>query len=370
MIYAQEQLLPWARHVLDGRGVDLFDAHVHVGLDDPGGILATADQALDALEQVGSGAFVFPLMDPAGYRAANRRVLDLARSRPRTVRALCRLDPGDEPLAEAQQCLDAGAAGIKLHPRGDGFALADPRLDDVFALADERRLPVMVHAGPGNPEIGGHAIARAGEHPGARIILAHCAVGAFETVVPRAGELRNLFFDTAWWNPADVWALLHAVAPGQILFASDIPFASPAECIVLTARLAVQAGLSDAAIRSIMGGQAARLADGDDPVDCGPPPAVTEPLAPELERLYVTLCTSVEPMLRREDPGEGIELALAACEAPPAGHEDLVASIGELLRLSREQQPDPLRSGRTPGFDLVLAAAVLARTPRAGAPPG
>jgi hypothetical protein len=37
----------------------------------------------------------------------------------------------------AVRCLDAGAAGVKLHPLGEGFALDDRRLDDVFALADE-----------------------------------------------------------------------------------------------------------------------------------------------------------------------------------------------------------------------------------------
>jgi uncharacterized protein len=32
------------------------------------------------------------------------------------------------------------------------------------------------------------------------------------------------------------------------------------------------------------------------------------------------------------------------------------------------EEPDPLRPLRTPGFDLVLAAAAVARTPRAALP--
>ena len=62
----------------------------------------------------------------------------------------CRLDPEADPLAEAERCLAAGARGIKLHPRAEGFTLDHPALRPVFALADERRLPVLVHAGRGS----------------------------------------------------------------------------------------------------------------------------------------------------------------------------------------------------------------------------
>ena len=37
-------------------------------------------------------------------------------------------------------------------------------------------------------------------------------------------EHPNLFFDTAWWNPADLLALFALVPPGRILFGSDAPY--------------------------------------------------------------------------------------------------------------------------------------------------
>ena len=37
---------------------------------------------------------------------------------------------------------------MKLHLSSDEFDLTDPRLEPAFAPADERRLPVVVHAGP------------------------------------------------------------------------------------------------------------------------------------------------------------------------------------------------------------------------------
>src|SRR5829696_5180794 len=298
-MYAQPNLMPWVAAVHeDVPDLQIHDAHVHVGLRDPAGLLATAEEAVDALEQVQSRALVFALKEPAGYREANTHMLELVQAHPDRFRALCRLDPADDALEEAQRCLDRGAVGLKLHPRGEGFAMEDERLDDVLTLADERRLPIMIHAGVGAPEIGPQTLERAQRHRGARFIFAHCAIGTFEHVVPHAEDHPNIYFDTSWWSPADVWALFRMVAPGKILYASDIPFASPAFAIMLTARLAIQAGLSPEQIRGVMGGQLDRLVASDEPLELGPVPTAYEPLAPELERLYVTLVSVAEPMLR------------------------------------------------------------------------
>lgn len=148
-----------------------------------------------------------------------------------------RVDPADEPTGQAVAGLELGAVGLKLHPRGENFSVADGRLDDLFGLADERRLPVMIHAGVGDPSIGPEALERARRSPGARIILAHCAVGSFEQVIHQIEDLPNLFFDTAWWNPADIWALFRMVPPSRILYASDVPFTSPACAMISTGRL-------------------------------------------------------------------------------------------------------------------------------------
>jgi uncharacterized protein len=369
-VYAQENLMPWVEMLhCDVDDLRLFDAHVHIGLHDPAGLLATAEDALGALEQVDSRALIFPLKEPGGYREPNERMLELVEAHPDRLRALCRLDPAEDPLGEAQRCLDAGAVGLKLHPRGEGFDIADRRLDDVFALADHQRLPIMIHAGVGDAQIGPETLERAGDHPNARFIFAHCAVGAFDLVVPRVKEFPNVYFDTSWWNPADLWALYRLVPPGRILYASDIPFASPAEGLVLTGRIALQAGLTPEQIRGVMGGQLERLVAHEEPLDLGPAPDGVEPLAPELERLYVTLLTAVEPMLRGEDPGQGLELARAASDAPRGPHADVMECVAALLELNdRTEEPDPMRSQRAPGFDLVLAAAVAARTPRASSP--
>ena len=370
-MYSQRELLPWAAAIRGRLGDDapLFDAHTHVGLDDPAGLLATGEDVVQAVQTVDSRALVFALKEPTGVAAGNDNAIELAGQHPERLKALARLDPAADPLSEAERCLQAGAVGLKLHPRGEGFELSDARLDDVFALADERRLPIMIRRRVGTPLAGQEALERAAAHPNAQLVLAHCAVGSFESVAPSAHEHPNLYFDTSWWNPGDLWALMHTVPPCQILYGSDIPFASPAQSIIATGRLAIQAGFSDEQLGLVMGGQLQRLIDGQDREDLGDGIGESEPLAPGLERIYITLVSAVEPMLRGEPPGQGLELARTAVKNPIGPHAEVLESIRRLLDLAaKPPEPDPRRTQRTPGFDLVLSAAIVARTPAAGVP--
>ena len=51
-MYAQHLLMPWAQAILEHADrPSPFDAHVHVGLHDPAGLLATADEVLAALDE-------------------------------------------------------------------------------------------------------------------------------------------------------------------------------------------------------------------------------------------------------------------------------------------------------------------------------
>jgi Tat protein secretion system quality control protein TatD with DNase activity len=364
-MYSEAQLLPWLNALQEALpGLTTVDAHLHVGLHDPAGFQATPEEVLECLRVAAARGVVFPLKEPAGYRVANEQAAALAQMHPDLLSAFGRLDPRDDPLAEADRCLDAGAVGLKLHPRGEDFEIADTRLDDVFELADERRLPLMIHAGAGDPSVVEHVLARARAHPNARLILAHCAVASFAAAVEAMSTHSNVYIDTAWWNPSDVLALIASVPAERVLFASDVPFAGPVLCQVLTGRIALQTGLSAERTKLLMGEQTGRLLEHGEPVPMAAPPGPGEPLAPELERLYVTLCTVVEPMLRGDPPGQGLELARGTCERPGEEHAEVMQSVGRLLDLAaKAEERDPLRPLRTPGFDLVLAAAVVARTP-------
>ena len=122
-------------------GAEVFDAHTHLGLDEDGRSL-TLPQLLSLLDDAGArGACVFPLHDPdrqPAYRVPNDRVLAWAEESDGRLIPFCRLDPAEDPLAEGERCLAAGARGIKLHPRAQGFGFDGSEMEGIFALAGRR----------------------------------------------------------------------------------------------------------------------------------------------------------------------------------------------------------------------------------------
>ena len=203
----------WDRFRADHGDLELFDAHTHIGADDPDGARQTAEQLLAVLARAEARGVVFPLHEPSGYPAANDRVLEAAADSDGRLVAFCRVDPHADPIPEAtplprrrRQGHQAAPAGRALHavrargardrrararaaragadprrPRDPGARArhgaavgrvhrraADPRprrdLRPRLALARAARAPEPVHrhrvVGPGRPDGAVHARAR------------------------------------------------------------------------------------------------------------------------------------------------------------------------------------------------------------------
>src|ERR1700747_134299 len=117
------------------------------------------DQLLGLMDRYGiSRCFMFCLDEPdrhPAFRAANDRTLGYAKRSGGKLIPFVRLDLAEQPSEEAPRCLDLGARGIKLHPRAQRFLLNDERLAPIFALAAERRIPILIHGGGGAPPCAG-----------------------------------------------------------------------------------------------------------------------------------------------------------------------------------------------------------------------
>lgn len=249
----------------------VVDAHTHLGADSDGTVCEPA-LLRDRLDQLGARAATFPLhVEHGNYRRDNDAVIEAAASDERLV-PFCRLNPNADPVGEGRRAISAGARGIKLHPRSEGFTLDHPTVDGIFALAHEHALPVLIHAGLGIGPLGVHALRLASTFPDATVILAHAAITDLAWIADELGSCPNLVFDTAWWNPADLLALLALVPPGRVVFGSDTPFGDPALNALQALRCARQVGLDEEQIRSVMGGQLIRILAGEGLADLGPAP--------------------------------------------------------------------------------------------------
>ena len=359
-------------------GAEIFDAHVHLGTD-VDGMVGDFDELIEGQKRFGiSGAFVFCLDEPdrhPGFRAANDRTLAYAaRSGGRLV-PFVRLDLAEGPIEEAQRCLDAGARGIKLHPRAQKFLLNDERLGPVFELAAERRVPILIHGGRGLPPIA-ESLHRLVEcNDGVQLIVAHCGIADLAALAECFSGHPGVFFDTSVWSPLDILDLYRLVSPGQVLYASDYPYGQQPASLLLALRTARVAGLDEDEVRAVLAGTALRIRDGREPLPLSPrrgPEEISQPLTLARIHAYLSMAT---PLLwtRQPDTIGVLGLALNACDERSNGHRGETEQIRELLETARdlwwtlpeaEDERERVRTTRS-AFRLLHLASILAVTSHA-----
>jgi uncharacterized protein len=273
-----------------------------------------------------------------GFQAANDRTLAFAeRSEGRLV-PFVRLDLDEGPIEEARRCLDLGARGIKLHPRAQKFLPNDERLIPVFALAAERHVPILIHAGRGLPPVAAGLEKLVDDHPGSQLILAHAGIADMGNLAYRFAGKRGVFFDTSVWSATDMSCLLRLVPPEQIIYASDYPYGNFSGALLLAVRVARAAGYDDRQMREMFAGTAARIADGEEPLEPSQVPGVAT-LSQPLPHARIHEYLSTAWVLVFTGDAEDVEmlgLSLNATEEPNGFHREELEQIRELLIAARD----------------------------------
>jgi predicted TIM-barrel fold metal-dependent hydrolase len=346
---AQTALQPFLDELATLRGDgELWDVHTHLGLDEDGrsmelpALLALLDQADVAR------ACVFPLHDPErrpAYRVPNDRVLGWAAESDGRLTPFCRLDPGEGPVAEGERALDAGARGIKLHPRAQAFAFDTDGMEAIFALAEERRVPVLIHMGRGMPPVADGLVRLAHAHPGVRLVLAHAGIADQNVLARGLRDHPGVFYDTSCFLATDVLELFARVPVERICFGSDPPYGRPITGLYLALRSALAAGASSEQVALVGGGSAAALVAGGE---------LPEPTAPVLgeHREVNGLLARIESYTAVAMGGafagnttlaaEMLDLAVASCRDPEPGDlEPTLARLGPSLDAAKQLVADP-----------------------------
>jgi predicted TIM-barrel fold metal-dependent hydrolase len=373
---AQELLAFWNERLERERpaGAAVFDVHTHLG-NDIDGMVGAYDELLRVMDAYGVGrAFVFCMDEidrhPA-FRVPNDRTLAFGEQSGGRLIPFVRLDLSESPLEEARRCLDAGARGIKLHPRAQRFLLNDERLAPVFALAAERRVPILIHGGRGLPPIADELHRLVDANPGSTLIIAHAGIADMTNLARHFAGRPGVFFDTSAWSPVDLLDFYRQVPPEQILYASDYPYGQQPNSLLIALRTARLSGLTDEEVRAMLAGNAERIAAGESPVEPGPPKgreALTQHLALARVHGYLTMAT---PLLltRQPDHVGALGLAINTCDERDGLVEEM-GQIRELLLTARElwralpeiEDESDRRSLSRQTFRLIHLADILAMT--------
>ena len=110
------------------------------------------------------------------FSAANERTLAHAAAAEGRLVPFLRLDLDENPLHEATRCLDLGAKGSSSIRAHRSSLPGDPRLEPIFALAEERQIPILIHGGRGLPPIADELGRLVEKHPPAALIIAHAGI--------------------------------------------------------------------------------------------------------------------------------------------------------------------------------------------------
>src|SRR3954468_15635550 len=358
---------------------EIFDAHVHLG-HDIDGMAGTYEELLGIQDRYGiSRCFMFCLDEPdrhPAFRAANDRTLAYAERSGGRLIPFVRLDLSENPIDEATRCLDLGARGIKLHPRAQRFLLNDERLAPVFAIAAERKVPILIHGGRGLPPIASELAALVERYPDAQLIIAHGGIADLPALAERFAGKAGVFFDASVWSPIDLLTVFRVFSPEQVIYASDYPYGQQPSSLLIALRTAKASGLDDDDLRGMLSGHASRIADGEAPVEPTAPKGgdtFSQPMALARIHQYLSMAT---PLLwtRQPDTVGVIGLALNACYDRD-GHAEERERIKELLVAAQDvwrllpevgDEPDQRIITRTT-FRLIHIADILAVTPSSNA---
>ena len=321
-------------------GAEIFDAHLHLG-HDIDGMVGDYDQLETLMARYGiARAFVFCLDEPdrhPSFTAANDRTLAFAERSGGRLIPFVRLDLNESPIEEARRCLDAGARGIKLHPRAQKFTATDERLGPVFEIAAERRVPILIHGGRGLPPIASGLRALVERYPEAPLIIAHAGIADLDALANCMAGRKGVFLETSTWSPIDLLDFYRRVPPEQVVYASDYPYGQQPSSLLIALKTARLAGYHDEHLTAMLGSNASALADGRDlPEPTAPIGGDTLAQPMQLARIHQYLSMATPLLWTRQPDTIGIlGLAINTC-AERNGHPDEVDRIRELLEAARD----------------------------------
>lgn len=244
----------------------VIDAHAHLG---PYSLFFIADHSPKSMVRVMDRCGV-DLALVSSHRAIQE---DASKGNDETARAVDEtegrirgyfvVNPWQDPVKELEaRADDSRFVGIKLHPELHQYALTSPRYQDVYAFAEQQRLPVLTHSWHGSHYNGLAEIGAVAErYPDLALLAGHAgATGpGYEEIVDVARRHPNILLELcgSFGTGQRIKHLVDELGAHRVVFGSDFPFLD----LRLTLGRVLFAPLEDADRRAILGGTVAAVLD-------------------------------------------------------------------------------------------------------------
>jgi uncharacterized protein len=242
-------------------GVELFDAHAHIGTDLDGRTM-TADGMRERMLAAGVGkSIVFPLNDPNArddYSGPNDVVWAAYEEFPDFFVPFFRLNPHRDYEREFERCVARGFMGLKLHPLSQDFELDDERVVRLLGMAAAADLPVLIHTGFAMRRVVEPLGPTVEAHPELRLILGHSAMIEVLEAVRAFEDHPNVLFETSVVSARDLYVLFSTLDPARICYGSDIPYGDIPSTLHATLAAAEAAGVPEEKFAGLLAGNIRR----------------------------------------------------------------------------------------------------------------
>ncbi len=242
-------------------GLDVIDMHGHLGRYDfavpdlsPAGLVAVMDR-------IGVRTVLCSHLSctRGDVHRGNQEVLEAMRAHPGRIKGYVTLWPGDreEATGETRRRLDEGFVGLKLH-NINAFAYTDPAYAAAMAMANERRMPVLLHTWAAEEEFAQFR-KLAAEYPEVSLLLAHAGVDNPREYARLARDFENVYLDPCFsMAPRGLIAqLAEDAGVEKLIWGSDAIFL----CMPQQLGRVLGADIPDADKRKILSQNARKLLD-------------------------------------------------------------------------------------------------------------
>ena len=241
--------------------VEVFDAHAHIG-EDLDGRKMTAEGMRARQKAAGiRRSIVFPLNDPNAsedFSGPNDTLWEAYEANPDHFVPFFRLNPYHPSQKEFERCIERGFMGLKLHPVSQKFPLDEPKAVELFELAAEADIPVLIHAGFGMERVVEPLLPTLDANPDLRLLLGHSGMVDILQAARSFADYPNLLFETSVVKAKDLYVLFRNVPAERICFGSDIPYGDLPSTLHATIHSAVVAGLGEDELRAVLSGNIRR----------------------------------------------------------------------------------------------------------------
>ncbi len=212
--------------------MEIFDAHAHLGYDVVFDEEVTEQMLLTTYEKCGvDGALVQPFLSRPyleDTREIHDRIYRLTQEYPGKFYGMVSICPHLYPHVVEEECrrciVELHFKGIKIATTAHGVNPSGKDGMHIFEIAENLKVPVMVHTGGGNFGMPHLLEKPAKTFPSVPIVIAHGGgeEGVAETI-RLAKTYEQIFVEPSWINRLSMEKFAKELGAGKLMFSSDMP---------------------------------------------------------------------------------------------------------------------------------------------------